>query len=264
VAIPRLHLFELEDQPWFPSVIRDLATDYLCFMESKFLFHRAMVEPLAEALRITKVEQIIDLASGGGGPAKGLQKELRERLIDIRFILTDRFPNEGAFQRTTEGSAGQIVAEMEPIDARAVPPHLTGCRTLFNAFHHFKPEDAVAVLGDAVRAGQPIAVFEVSDRSLRNILPMILLTPIIILIATPFIRPLRWNRLLWTYLVPLVPITCWWDGIVSQLRAYTTDELRAMGEIAGAGSYTWNAARVPLGKTPGYLTYLIGVPNVTS
>ena len=29
------------------------------------------------------------------------------------------------------------------------------------------------------------------------------------------------GRMLWTYPVPLVPLTCWWDGIVSQLRAYT-------------------------------------------
>ena len=29
MGIPRLQLFELEDQAWFPGVVRDQATDYL-------------------------------------------------------------------------------------------------------------------------------------------------------------------------------------------------------------------------------------------
>ena len=47
MSIPRLHLFELEDQPWFPAAIRDLATDYLHFMETTFAMHRPVV-PLLE------------------------------------------------------------------------------------------------------------------------------------------------------------------------------------------------------------------------
>lgn len=35
MRIPRLHLFELTDQSWFPATIRDLVTDYLHFIETK-------------------------------------------------------------------------------------------------------------------------------------------------------------------------------------------------------------------------------------
>ena len=52
-----------------------------------------------------------------------------------------------------------------------------------------------------------------------------LLTPFAVWLMTPFMRPFRWSRLLLTYPLPLVPLTCLWDGIVSQLRAYTADEL---------------------------------------
>jgi hypothetical protein len=31
MILPRFHLFEFEDQLWFPHIVRDLATDYLCF-----------------------------------------------------------------------------------------------------------------------------------------------------------------------------------------------------------------------------------------
>jgi hypothetical protein len=63
-----------------------------------------------------------------------------------------------------------------------------GFRTLFNAFHHFQPADAIAVLRDAARAGQPIGVFEIPDRSLRTRDPLLLLTPLLVAATTPFTR----------------------------------------------------------------------------
>jgi hypothetical protein len=58
--------------------------------------------------------------------------------------------------------------------------------------------------------------------------------------------------------VPLVPLTCVWDGIVSQLRAYTRDELRAMCE--GSDPMAWEAGQIPIAKGRGRLTYLVGFP----
>jgi hypothetical protein len=36
--------------------------------------------------------------------------------------------------------------------------------------------------------------------------------------CTPWIRPFRWSRLLWTYVVPIIPAVLLFDGIVSCLR----------------------------------------------
>ena len=74
--IPRIHLFELEDQPWFPSVIRDLATDYLHFMETLMAAHRPMVPLLADALRSSGATTVVDLCAGGGGPVVAIREEL--------------------------------------------------------------------------------------------------------------------------------------------------------------------------------------------
>ena len=118
----------------------------------------------------------------------------------------------------------------------------------------------IAVLRDAARARQPIGIFEIPDRRLNTLLSLLLLTPVMVLLATPFIRPFRWRRLLWTYVLPLVPLTSWWDGIVSQLRAYTRDELQGLANKVGVEKYYWRTGRVPIVTTPGYLTYLIGGP----
>jgi hypothetical protein len=260
MPIPRLHLFELEDQPWFPAAVRDLATDYLHFIETKFALHRPAVGLLAEALRATGADHVIDLCSGGGGPIPALQKALAAEGLAVRFTLTDRFPNVPAFERAAAASDGTIAFVAEPVDARSVPEELVGFRTLFNAFHHFRPADALAVLRDAARAGQPIGVFEIPDRRLGTLVPLVLLTPLLVAVSTPFIRPFCWRRLLWTYLVPLVPLTCWWDGAVSQLRAYKPLELERLAAEVEVDGYTWRAGRVPIGSAPGRLTYLLGYP----
>jgi len=64
----RVQAFELEDQPWFPAVIRDLATDYLHFLQTRFALHEPAVPLLADALAATGATAIVDLCSGGGGP----------------------------------------------------------------------------------------------------------------------------------------------------------------------------------------------------
>ena len=87
-----------------------------------------------------------------------------------------------------------------------------------------------------------------------------LLTPILVLLVTPFIRPFGWSRLLFTYLLPLVPLTCLWDGFVSQLRAYTPEELNTLAKSLGDVGYRWDAGKGRLQGSPAHLTYLIGRP----
>jgi hypothetical protein len=93
------------------------------------------------------------------------------------------------------------------------------------------------------------------ERRLLMIISL-LLTPLFVALATPFIRPFRWKRLLWTYLIPLVPFMCCWDGVISQLRAYTIAELSELTH--GLEDYKWSAGNTPLHGQPGHLTYLLG------
>ena len=260
MTIPRFHLFELEDFSWFPNIIRDLATDYLQFMETKMGLHRPVVPVLADALRASGTTTVVDLCAGGGGPVVALQKDMANAGVRARFILTDKFPNLPAFEQL-EREHGGIEGHAQSVDATAVPNELKGFRTVFNAFHHFKPDDARAVLQSAVSARQPIGVFEIPERTIPIVIATMLFVPIIVLAVTPFMRPFRWERLLFTYPIPLVPLTCFWDGFVSQLRAYTPDELRGLATSLGDVWYEWSAGKVSVsGSGPPNLTYLVGIP----
>ena len=259
----RLHLFEIEDQPWCPAIVRDLATDYLHFVQTTVSLHRTITPFIREALHASGTTHIVDLCSGGSGPLPAVIAELGKSGIDASATLTDLFPNITAFERVADASRGIIGYVRTPVDARAVPRDLTGLRTLFNGFHHFKPEDARAILLDAANAGQPIAIFEASRRTFKTILPAFVLLPLFVWIATPFMRPFLWKRLLFTYLLPCVPLICLWDGVVSQLRAYTAEELTELGAPAAHKMY-WRSGYTPMVTSPGLLTYLVGWPLATA
>lgn len=76
-----------------------------------------------------------------------------------------------------------------------VPESIPGLRTMFMSFHHFRPSEASEILADAVKHRMPIAIFEIQQRNFSSIIPMVL-SPLNLLISTPFIRPFRPGRLL--------------------------------------------------------------------
>jgi SAM-dependent methyltransferase len=259
----RLHLFEIEDQSWCPRAVRDAMTDYLRFAARAGDVYAPVVPKLGEALSAAGTRRVLDLCSGGGGPWLDLRSKLAAAGCPVEVVLTDYNPNVAAFERASAESDGAITFEREPVDVRRVPERLDGYRTLFAGFHHFRPEEAVKIIGDAVEKRRGIAVFEATERTPLAVAAM-LVTPVMVLLVTPFIRPFRWSRLFWTYVVPAVPLCVLWDGVVSCLRTYTPDELRAFAaEFEGRG-YEWDIGAAPIGRGPISVSYLVGYPRATA
>jgi hypothetical protein len=255
----RLHLFEIHDQDWCPRMIRDAETDYLQFVVAKTKPYAAMVPVLATALQRTGTRQVLDLCSGAGGPWQWLHAALAAKGLNVSVRLTDKYPNAGAVDRVSRLANPSIRYHAQPVDATRVPEELSEFRTMFSAFHHFRPEEARSVLADAVRRRQGIGVFEGTHNSLCGWLVM-LLVPLMVLLTTPFIRPFRWSSLLWTYLIPVVPLVSLIDGLVSSLRTYTVRELRELTEALDAKNFQWEIGEVKSTAGPIPITYLIGVP----
>lgn len=255
----RFHLFEIEDQPWCPEFLRTAITDFLRALMEWFAPYAVAAPLLARALTQVGEAEILDLCSGGGGPWRGLLERISSAGGPaVRVRLCDLYPNHEAYARLGRLSGGRITGEPDSVDATAVPARLTGFRTLFTALHHFPPGPARAILADAVRQGRGIGVFEITRRSLLGLIGMLFL-PVLALLLTPFIRPFRWSRLFWTYLVPVVPLVVWFEGTVSCLRTYTPAELRQL--VAGFDEYQWEVGTVRGPPLITLVTYLVGTPN---
>jgi hypothetical protein len=255
--LPRLHLFELMDLDWYPRALRDLGTDYLETLSTRMGMFDGAVDVLARALRASERQELIDLGSGGGGPLPRLREQLASRHgLKPQVVLTDLYPNARAAERAR--ALGVDYLE-RPVDALQVPEDLRGTRTLFNALHHFRPEQVRSMLADAQARGVPIAAFDVVERTPRGLLGT-LFVPLLVLLFTPLIRPLTPLRLLLTYVLPVAPLTITWDGLVSVLRAHRPEELRAVTASLAREGYTWEVGQVPMGPK-GTLTYVLGLPT---
>lgn len=227
--LPRLHLFEFEDQEWFPAFLREGMMDNLTFFFQLTGAYNNAIPLLQKALKESRTSRIIDLCSGAGGPLLLLQSA-----VGVKITLTDKFPPRA----TTPYPA--ITYLNQPVDAMNVPREIQGLRTIFTALHHFHKKEVLKIFKDATEKNAPVAVFEGSGRSW---LMAILIFPLVFLLSffcTPFIKPFKIKRIIFTYLIPLIPFFTAWDGFVSFLRLYSYEEMLEMAVKADSG-YHWEA-----------------------
>ena len=259
--LPRLQLFEFEDLSWFPDVLRRAMTRYLRTVFSLFGFSAFWAEELATlGPQGGGVFRIVDLGSGSGGPIPSIIPELRRKGYSPEVTLTDLFPNPEFFSSENKvADRNEVHYWPSPVDATCVPPEFTGVRTMFLSFHHHPPERAQAILRDAFDKRVGIAVFEGTSRRPVMLLTCLLI-PLFVLFVTPKIRPLRFSQLLFTYLLPLVPVFILWDGLVSCLRTYSVADLELMTAAMQSPDYVWKTGVVKLPKGGGAFPWLTGRP----
>lgn len=260
----RVHLFEFIDLTWYPAAFRRMQTDYLQYVGTRGSGQRELVPWMIQAMQHAGTHAVIDLCSGGSGPWLRLQEQFRQAGWPVRVTLTDKYPDPAAARKWPAAARAEIEYLDEPVDAMNVPAHLTGMRTLFEGFHHFQPEAARAILRDALEKRAAIGVFEIHLKPW--IAPLMLITAplstlIGYLVLTPFIRPRTWQRFLFTYLIPVVPLATCWDGVVSMLRVYSPEALAELTAPLQAPGYTWEMGQADTGTPVFEYTYLVGYPS---
>ena len=253
----RLHLFEWEDQAWFPRPLRAAMTSYLGAAYGATPLPRMWADRLSHLMSMNAVNEIVDLGSGSGGPVGLVLKELKGRGFRTSVTLTDLYPNQNTLGFCAN-EIGPVRYWPEPVDALKLPPALSGIRTMFASFHHFRPQAAREILRDAFEQRRPIAIFEGTTRTAAGISSAVLI-PLLVLVLTPRVRRLSWVQILFTYLIPILPLLIFWDGLVSQLRTYSVQELRGLTCNFESSGYRWEAGLIEAPRILG-VPYLIGWP----
>lgn len=254
----RDYLFEFEDLAWFPDIIRVSMTDYLRYLITKVDFYRPIVPLIIEGMKRSDVNQIIDLCSGGGGAIEQIQNELKQLTdAEIKIILTDKFPNTSAYEFISAKTNSEISFLDTPVDAADVPLTLKGFRTIFSGFHHFDNSFAKSVLKNAVEANSGIGIFDGGNKNFLAILAILIVHPVVFFFFTPFFRPFRFSRLIFTYIIPVIPFCTVWDGIVSIIRLYKPSELLQIAREVNSKKYYWKAGKLKC-RYGLNVSYLIG------
>lgn len=247
----RRNLFEFEDLPWFPGVVREGGTDFLRFFLNTTRFYDPVVPLLSQLCDAGGQRHILDLCSGGGGGITRVASLLQKEKQNLKVILSDKFPNERFRKYFTNETTGLAYLPYS-VNAMNVPAEIEGVVTMFSAIHHFSPDQISGMLQQLTSQKRHIAFFDGGDKSWLTIAGILLVQPLIFLLCTPLIKPFHAKRLLYTYLLPAIPLMTVWDGISSIFRLYTADELLQIATQT-APTYHW--------KT-GYLNNRIGMKIV--
>jgi hypothetical protein len=210
---------ELEDYPWFPDALRLQQMEFIGWTTS----HMGVLNGAVTPYRIWKPEgKIMDLCSGSGQPAIWMHPKSGSGYLE----LTDLHPS---FLKTfPEGYASaNVVLRTQPLDVlgteRRWMNEASGY-TMYNAFHHFSAHQQKMIVSQLIQAEKPFFFVEILQPNLWSFLQIFLTTTLGEFILAPFIRPFRWSRLLFTYLLPVNLLTITFDGLVSVFRSQSKEE----------------------------------------
>lgn len=255
----RVHLFEFEDLRWFPDWIRVCMTRLIMVMHEKFQTSTDMAALLNNLIRQTNTTKIIDLCSGSGGPMLDVMFELKNvhNIKNVELVLTDLYPDLDAAKRInlTDDS---ISYRTTPLDATDLDAGTEGILTMVGSFHHMKPEWARKILIEVQNKRQPICIMEINKK-----FPIILwwlfipLSSILCLFITPLVKPLTLKQIIFTYLIPIIPICFAWDAVITSGRIYRMDDLDILLKGLQSENYTWEKGTI---KGSSEKIYLIGYP----
>lgn len=262
----RVQLFEFEDFRWFPAWLRACMTNLIIVLLKMLGVQKVLAASIAKILKEHKINTIVDLGSGSGGVMPDVLEILHTDfdLPDSKLILTDLYPNPDAVKKFDNNS--DIDYLETPVDATNIALAPAGLKTMVNSFHHMPPKAAKQILKSAQESNQPILIYEMAENKMPLLLWWILLPislPILMIMSlfmTPLVKPLKWQQLVFTYLVPIIPIFYAWDGQASMPRLYALKDYDELLAGIESDNYEWEKGLVKKENGKNLGTYCLGVP----
>ncbi len=258
----RYHLIELHEQSWYPDSWRRLFQLGMGLSISLTGAFDNVVGPFRRFLERVRPQTVMDLCSGSGVVTASFWKTISSKLPPEErpsVTLSDLYPVIAAYSELKEKHPGLVDFHPQPVDALEPPADAPKVRMMFDALHHFRPDDVRQILKQAADGSDGFAALEITGRTWVNILFTLLMMPLASVVLTAFlIRPWQFRNLLWGLLIPVVPIQSLFDGLVSNLRTYSVEELREMTRSLDNPDFEWEIGTVHIPRTPQRATYIFG------
>lgn len=263
----RVQLFEFEDFSWFPTTFRSTMTKIIVVFHKIFNTKEVIGKLIKEVREKHEFDRIVDMGAGSGGAMPMVIEHYNsENQNKVDLLLTDLHPNSNFVTKFNAENRTNMTYHSESLDATNLANAPEGLKTMMNSFHHMTPEMSRKILKSAQENKQPILIYEMGENViplpiwwllLPISLPLVALTAILFL---PFIKPLNFKDILFTWLIPIIPILYAWDGQASAPRTYTFSDIEEL-KPEQDDEYFWEVkhARNNKGKKLGY--YIMGYPQ---
>ncbi len=265
----RIQLFELEDQPWLPGWLRTCMTNLIVVMHGVFGTSEVLAKLIARGLKESGESEVVDLCAGAGGSMPEVMELLKKdyNLPNVRLTMTDLYPNADALKKFNQPDQPNISYLAEPVNATNFETAPAGLKTMVNCFHHMPPPQAKQILQSAQENRQALLIYDMGDNKMPTLVWWLLLpiSLVIMVIMTLFItlkvRPLTLTQIVFTYLIPIIPLCFAWDGQASLPRLYTLEDMdELLADLDSTKDYVWEKKVIQGKKKWQAGTYLLGLP----
>lgn len=254
----RYQAFQWTNQPWMPKFLRKCADEYLDFLVGFMGINRPFLPLFQELFNLTKPNTVVVLnGMTGGGPAF-MASELRSmRGGHLTMTLSDDH-----LDKARALQIGELSGEtLDSISSLATTVQGPAVAVAINSFHRLSNEKAILTLKEVSEKFDGVLIAEGNNRSPRQVFGMLIAVPALVFATAFFVPPFSIKRLLFTYLIPLIPLVVVWDGIAALFRIFPPEDLLMLAEQAGRSDYEWKSAKVP-NHRGGFYIYLMGYRKI--
>ncbi|KAI9820034.1 MAG: hypothetical protein M1827_006605 [Pycnora praestabilis] len=285
---PRLQLFEIDDQPWFPPYLRQKVQTCLTWIwkaQLPYLQSSSPARLVTSTLLKTLGDSVsgytfIDFCAGAGGPTPVIERLLNKELTlrggkkPAQFLLTDLHPHLEAWEAAMKKSdnLGYVAKPVDAASAENLARRRGGAGSkefrLFNlAFHHFDDVLAGRILRNTMENADGFGIFELQDRSPSSFVTVGLMG-LLFLLITPLYFWQSPGHMFFTYVIPIIPFVLTFDGLVSSLRTRDPEEVLAL--VGGESVFREKGWTIRWGNEGhmkpealglGRMTWIIGIKN---
>jgi len=241
---------ELEDYNWFPAALRRWQMEFIGSVAVWTKLYKPIATLLDKMIAENKIIALQDTCSGSGVPALYVHQQLHNK---IPLLLTDKYPVLSFENKSS------VSYSVNSVDALKMQPVDGLCYTMYNSFHHFTNEQQQSFINKLAAANAPFLVAEILEPGIINVVKIFLTGMVLQLFIAPFIKPMSFGRLFFTYIIPVNLFTVTYDGIISVLKSKTVQQYKTLLKNSSTQNFTITVNNIKNWK--GNVVYIKGQPN---
>lgn len=226
----RKQVFQFSNQKWYPSFLKRDMYEFMSWFVGKVNAAKPFLPVLEEVIGHTQTKTIINIDSKIGA--------------GIETVLP----------LLPEGT------EVINVNLEKFSTHNKGMYTFINSFHQLDEKKATYYLTQIADSGNSVAVLEGNNDSLWQVVGMTIFVPLTVILSAPFVQPFRITRLIFTYMIPILPVITMLDGFLALFKLYNPNDLNELVSNIPVKSYVWKSGKADNGRG-GKIIYLMGYPE---
>ena len=225
----RKQITQIINTSWCPKFIKKLVAEFLSWFVVKVNATKPFIPLIESMVNDAHSNQIINIDFNIGAGIESVKPYLKED-IQIKSIPISDFNTD-----------------------------TKGVYLFLNSFHQLNVKQAKEILSQIAKSKNPIIIVEGNNDSLWQVVGMTVFVPLTTLLTAPFVKPFRLTRLLFTYIIPVLPLIITIDGCIALLKLYNPKDLLELTSSINAPKYEWKAGKNDNGRG-GKIIYLTGKP----